>query len=214
MRPLLIITLFSILISCNSPRKEDNNEKKSKIDTAFFKKDTTDNLSLKADTFILHPKGYKDISKFCDTTINKIEFDNCQKITKMFGDKFELLPDIDDLPSLEVISNDKTQLLTMFMWNGSAKCHFEQYQVEYLNSKKKFYQKPFSINENTFISGRDIYLGMTQTDLKEKIGIPNETKTEKGVTIYSYQQFNDLYFADYCFKNNKLIKFRFGFEYP
>ena len=48
------------------------------------------------------------------------------------------------------------------------------------------------------------------THNRVRIGQPNKVKIEKDSAILSYEQYNDLYFADYYFKKDKLIKFRFG----
>jgi hypothetical protein len=205
-----------IFLSCHNDSSHPVNKKRESIDKTAGVDTTVRKKSGPPlpDTFILHPTGFKDISKFRDTTINGIRFDDCDTITELFGNNFKLLPDIDDLPALQILNSDKTQLLTMYMWNGNAKCDFSQYQIEYNRGTIKFIQKPFVLDTKSFISVRKISLGITQNELKAKIGQPNEIKIESGLTILSFQEYSDLYFADYYFKGNRLIKFRFGEEYP
>jgi len=51
--------------------------------------------------------------------------------------------------------------------------------------------------------------------MKEKVELKEtEVKKENGLTILIYEEYDNLYFANYYFLNNKLIKFRYGFEYP
>jgi hypothetical protein len=211
---LVILTLFSF--SCNNKRKSSDEEIQLVIDTASYV-DTISKINVSAaipDTFILHPIGYKDISQFYDTTINGIKLNDCDTIVKLFGDHYKLLPDIDDLPSIQILNNKESQLLTMYMWNGSSKCDFSQFKVEYTTTNPKYLQKPFKLHLDNFKSGKTVYLGITSNQLKSRLGKPNEVRNEKGLTIFSYQQYNDLYFADYYFKDDKLIKFRYGNEYP
>ena len=216
MKPSFLIILTFFGFSCNDKRNSSDKEIKSLIDTASHI-DTTSKKNVSAaigDTFILHPTGYKDISQFYDTTINGIKFNDCDTIENMFGDTYKLLPDIDDLPSIQILNNKESQLLTMYMWNGNSKCDFSQYQVEFTTTNPKYLQKPYKLRIDNFKSGKTVYLGITFDQLKSKIGKPNEIKKEKGLTIFSYQHYNDLYFADYYFKADKLIKFRYGNEYP
>lgn len=211
---LIILPLFSF--SCIDKKNSSDKEIKSLIDTASHI-DTTSKKNVSAaiyDTFILHPTGYKDISQFYDTTINGIKLNDCDTIEKLFGDNYKLLPDIDDLPSIQILNNKQSQLLTMYMWNGSSNCDFSQFQVEYITTNPKYLQKPFKLRLDNFKSGKTVYLGITSDQLRSRIGKPNEVRNEKGLTIFSYQQYNDLYFADYYFKADKLIKFRYGNEYP
>ena len=216
MRPSFLILLSFICFSCNYNKNSSDKGINSSIDKVSLV-DTTSKINIPAiilDTFILHPTGYADISQFNDTTINGIKLNDCDTIEKLFGDNYILLPDIDDLPSIQILNNKESQLLTMYMWNGSSKCDFSQFQVELTSTNKKYLQKPFKLTLNNFKSGKTIYLGITSDQLKSKIGKPNEIRKEKGLIIFSYQQFNDLYFADYYFKTDKLIKFRYGNEYP
>ena len=216
MMPKSLILLTFCFVSCidrkNSADKEikSNTDTLTKIDTTLKKTGSDDSQ----DVYILHPTGVKDISRFYDTTINDIKLNDCDTIKKLFGDNYNLLPDIDDFPAIQVFNRNESQLLTMYMHNGSWKCDFSQYQVEYTPAKIKFIQKPFKLELDSFKSGNNLYLGMNLSQLKSKIGEPNETRKEDGYTIFSYQQYNDLYFADYYFKKDKLLKFRFGFEYP
>jgi hypothetical protein len=215
-RSRLLIILFLVACSNHSHKTDTATASDSgntlAIDTIGVSKKTGSLDSVPP--YINHPTGYKDISKFEDNAINGIRLNDCDTITKLFGENIKLLPDIDDLPSLQILNMNKSQMLTMYMWNGSARCDFSQYQVEYAPVKHKFIQRPFILNVESFISGRNITLGMTQKELKMKIGEPNETSSENGDSILSYQEYNNLYFGDYYFRKGKLIKFRFGNEYP
>lgn len=213
MRSTLLILLILFSFSCTDRNTSSNKEEKSSIDTVAHI-DTFNTAVPVQDTRILNPTGYKEISLFYDTTINNIKFNDCDTIEKLFGKNYKLLPDIDDLPSIQIFNYDKSQLLTMYMWNGSSKCDFSQFQVEYTLTNTRYLQKPFKLDIDNFKSGKNIYLGITSSQLTSKIGKPNEQRQEDGLSILSYQQYNDLYFADYYFKGNKLIKFRFGNEYP
>ena len=127
---LILLTFFSF--ACTDRKKPSDSTLNSTIDT-IIKIDSTFNkksLTPVQDTHVIHPNGYKDISLFYDNTINNIKLNDCDTIEKLFGENYALLPDIDDLPSIQILNNTESQLLTMYMWNGSPKCHFSQFQVE------------------------------------------------------------------------------------
>ena len=77
-----------------------------------------------------------------------------------------------------------------------------------------------------FLTGKGIKLEITKQELIDSLGDPRETINEKGYTILSYRIDNyeqsdflkhynlPCYYGKYIFKNNKLIEFAFGFEYP
>ncbi len=216
MKPSITIILTLIWFSsCDNKsssvkEKISSNEKVSSVDTTSKK----NVAGISGDTFILHPSGYVDIFQFKDTTINGIKLNDCDTIEKLFGYNYSLLPDIGNLPSIQILNKSESQLLTMYMWNGNTKCDFSQFQIEFTSTNPKYLQKPFKLNLDNFKFGKTIYLGINSDELKSKIGEPNEIRKEKGLTIFSYQQYNDLYFADYYFKTDKLIKFRYGNKYP
>lgn len=209
-----IILTFICFSCCDYKNASDKEVKISREKVPVVDTTLKNTLSMLGDTLVLHPSGYVDIGQFKDTTINGIKLNDCDTIVKLFGDHYYLLPDIDDLPNIQILNNNESQLLTMFMWNGNSKCDFSQFQIEFTSPNPKYLQKPFKLNVGKFLSGKSIYLGITSDELKLKIGEPNEIKKEKGFTVYSYLQYEDLYFANYHFKNDELIKFRYGNKYP
>jgi len=204
------------MFSCTNSRKEDQAlsniiDSTQKVDSNSGKQSEIIHI----DTFLFHPTGYKDISRFYDTTISGIALNDCDKITGLFGDQITLLPDNeDDFPRIEIVNKDSSQMLTMYMHNGNASCYFSVYQVEYMHSDYKFAQNPFKLSKGKFVSGRGIALGMTMSELKKIFGEPNEMVVEERLNKLSYQEYDGLYFSDYYFQKNRLVKFRFGYEYP
>jgi len=166
------------------------------------------------DQYILHPDGDSTGAAFEDTTINNIGFDDCSTITRLFGDSIRLLPDCDDLPRIQIKNRNGTELLTMYMWNGSTSCSFQQYQIEAMNEKTLFYSGQYFLDAKSFISGRGVKLGLGETDLVKLLGTPTSVETSGQERVYKYEVLNDLYFGEYHFINGILFKFRFGNEYP
>lgn len=218
-----LLILFFFISSCkdvsrsreSNPRQDRFTSTKlpdslKKADREIQKKDGNSDTS----SYFLHPNGSKDISKFYDSALNNIPLENCNAAEKKFGNNINLLPDIEDFPRIEVVNFNKNQLFTLFMHNGNTKCFFSEYQIEYLKPNYKFDQKPFLFQEKSFISSRNISLGMSIKELKTRFGVPNESRMEASCLVLCYQEYNGFYFGDYYFKDGKLFKFRYGFEYP
>lgn len=124
-----MIVLFFSCKSDSGRNKKPPGDATQKIDKSSLKKTSVTDPD--SDTFTMHPIGYRNIFTFLDSTINGIKLNDCDAIIKLFGNKYELLPDTADLPGIQIFSKDKSQLLTMYMFNGSNKCDFSQFQVEY-----------------------------------------------------------------------------------
>lgn len=198
-------------------------EKDSSTENVKLSTDTIQNVdsvpkkvskSIELSSSVMHPKGYKNVSTFYDTTINNIRLNDCDTIIKLFGDKYKLSDNMPEFPNIQIINSNQSQLLTMYMMYGSSKCDFSQFQIEYAPNSREKLLKSFKLDLINFISGKGIHLGMSVSQLKLKLGEPSETKQAKRQTILSYQEYNGLYFADYYFKKDRLIKFRYGYEYP
>ncbi|MBK8342738.1 MAG: hypothetical protein IPL12_05025 [Bacteroidetes bacterium] len=217
MKKVLSIIIILLIYSCKTKNTSESSND-NLFNTESVPNSNNPNTQLEAEHLspkqIIHPNGAKEITRFKDTTINNIIFGDCDTVKALFGNQYDLLPDNQDLPSIQVFNNKGDQLLTMFMIYGSVNCDFQQYLVEYSASLDTFYKKPFLLNVEQFKTGRGVYLGQALEQLQSNLGGPTEVKKENGLTILIYEEYDNLYFANYYFLNNKLIKFRYGFEYP
>lgn len=205
-----ILLLFAVVLGCVQVDKPS-----AAIQTAFdsLKKNGISD-SITSDEYILHPDGDSSGAAFVDTAVNNIRFDDCSTITRLFGDSIHLLPDYDDLPKIQIKNKNVTELLTMYMWNGSTSCSFQQYQVEAMDKKTLVYSGQYYLDVDRFISGRGVYLGLREADLIRLLGTPMSVDSSTQEKVYKYEVLNDLYFGEYHFKKGVLFKFRFGNEYP
>ncbi|MEI6695673.1 MAG: hypothetical protein WCO13_06370 [Bacteroidota bacterium] len=158
-----------------------------------------------------------------DTSVFGIKLNDSQSKIKQIGDQFELRNDNEDLPYEKFCSLDKQQTLTLFFHPGGSKNEFSEFQVSYYSKK----DAAAVVKTAVFKTEKGIELGLSIQKLIAVLGNCFKTvKTNKNTEIIKYQiddykhsdflkRYNmPVYYAEYEFKNDKLIRFRFGFEYP
>ena len=161
-----------------------------------------------------------------DTSINSVLFlNNSSSIQKVFGDVMPLLNKEADLPDLYMFSNSKQEYLRLVFLPGSSKNSISQFEVGYLKKMPKGVKATDS-RLAIIVTESNITLGISKLQVIKLKG--NDYKEEKNgeetVVEYNVNDFESSvflkrynmpsYFAKYWFFEDKLIKFRFGFEYP
>jgi len=147
--------------------------------------------------------------KYRDNGVNGIKLRDPKTVAKVLGDGINYLDKDDD--EKEVVNGDAKQLLTMIFHPGGTINEFCEFRVSYNTENLKTKCK---IDDKDFITERKIKLGLTEQQVKNKLGTPSEITTDKGLIIWRYEKKDDLYFGRYDFKDGRLIQFWFGEEYP
>ncbi len=161
-----------------------------------------------------------------DIAVGKISLLSSKNIDEYLGknsmDRLTKVEESKDIPNLSVLSSDKSQKLTVYFHPGGKAKEFSEFKVNY-NTQSDKYTKP--ISENEFETESKIKLGISIDDLKTIKGEPKNTyvgeittllykiddyKNSKFLKKYNYPS----YYAQYKFKDKKLIEFKFGFELP
>ena len=158
--------------------------------------------------------------KVLDTSINKFVLLNSVSIRNSIGDQTGKLIE-DEKPSRIQIGNlDSSEFVTLFHLNGSNINTFNKFEVATSREIGKSVQV---VADKLFMTESGIKLGITQQQLKAIKGKGAVQKEKNGLTIlrYRFDNKNDanlikkynmpIYEATYYFKNNKLVKFVFGF---
>lgn len=157
-----------------------------------------------------------------DTVVYEIVLDDVQSSVEKLGQQWKLMENYTDMPHQNFVSNDGKQFLTTFFHYGGVKFEYSEFQVSYL-CKESIID---TLNTNTFVSGNGIELGMNRESVGEILGNCYEVDTVNRNEILKYtvddysnsgllKRYNmPVYYAHYEFKEDKLIRFRFGFEYP
>ena len=99
----------------------------------------------------------------------------------------------------------------MIFYPGGTIKDFYAFRVNY---NPKNIRPNLKIETKDFVTGKGIKLGLTENQVKTKLGTPSKKSVENGLTIWRYEMKDDLYFGRYDFKDGRLIQFWFGEEYP
>ena len=128
-----------------------------------------------------------------------------------------------DLPHLNFCTQDKKQTLTLFFHPGGVANEFAEFQVKNYSAT----DSAKTLMTNSFTTGKEVKLGMSKEKVVAIFGkCYNATNTNNNLELIKYhiddlnnskflERFNyPSYYAEYEFKADKLVRFRFGFEYP
>jgi len=122
--------------------------------------------------------------------------------------------------------HDKSQLLSVTVYPGDYYSQVSVFQIKYA-ANANTEAAPTTLD--SFVTEKGIRLGLTKNEVTSKLGSCYTTSdsTKNSITFnYKLETPNDsrtrllerqnmpTYYAIYKFKNNKLINFEFGFEYP
>jgi hypothetical protein len=196
MRAIILIIVSTALISCGHTNKPEE-----QVNITVQKKDTCrDNYTP-------------------DIKVNNIELSNNNTSLSNYKNIDKLIvEDNQGLPYASFLNKNKTEKLSVYFFYGSGHDEFYQFKIEAYNGKKFYNQLEYK----NFITESGIKLGTTKTEL---LKIKGNTYTEnEGVVKYVLSDYNNscflqkynlpVYFSEYTFKDDKLIKIYFGFEYP
>lgn len=128
-----------------------------------------------------------------------------------------------DLPHLNFCTQDKKQTLTVFFHPGSVANEFAEFQVKIYSAT----DSAKTLMTNSFMTGKEVKPGMSKENIIAIFGkCYKATATNNNLELIKYhiddlsnskflERFNySSYYAEYEFKAGKLVRFRFGFEYP
>jgi uncharacterized protein YecT (DUF1311 family) len=128
-----------------------------------------------------------------------------------------------DLPHLSFCTKEKTQTLTLFIHPGGVVNEVAEFQVKNYSES----DSALSLETNSFITSNGIVLGMSKSKVTSIFGHCYKTSTTKSnreVIKYHINGFNNseflkrfeypVYYAEYEFEAKKLVRLRFGVEYP
>ncbi|MCW3074204.1 MAG: hypothetical protein JWP69_1273 [Flaviaesturariibacter sp.] len=156
-----------------------------------------------------------------DTSVYKIELLDQASSSRVVGNDYKLVENNVDMPHVSFNSSDNKQILTLFFHYGGARNSFSEFQVQINNGLQK--NRP--VNTQIFATNNNIKLGLTKESLIQILGscytasLINDKEVLKYIIDDSMSSFLKLYnypsyYGHYEFKAGRLVKFRFGFEYP
>lgn len=164
------------------------------------------------------------IPKSADISVSNIYLHNSKTSEEVLGKEIVLNAEA-DLPYVHYYNKDKTQILTLIFHPGNIKNSFSELNVKKSNPER---EKDIHTLKNIkyFVTGKNIKLGIKKNELIKILGEEFTSEVKNGVLMIRYKidDFKNseflkaynmpIYYGEYKFKNNKLIEFSFGFEYP
>ena len=161
-----------------------------------------------------------------DTSINEKLFLNDPTSTvSVFGNIMPLLNHDATFPDVYFLCSSGEEYLRMIILPGSTINSVSQFEVGYSSSLSNIKSKK-PTNLLSFVTENKIRLGMTKDEIVNIKGDKYiEIKEDKTLIIrYVLNDFNNsrflkrynmpVYIAEYWIQENKLTRYRFGFEYP
>lgn len=130
-----------------------------------------------------------------------------------------------DIPMAVFASTDGRQSLTVFTHPGEVG-EIAEFRVSYVSGAESPVRRLAGIKK--FITGKGINLGMSQSQVTSILGAPSNQQSKENLATFNYRiegvELNKskflayynmpIYYGIYKFKNNRLVSFQFGFEYP
>ncbi|TAJ10298.1 hypothetical protein DMA11_19180 [Marinilabiliaceae bacterium JC017] len=144
-----------------------------------------------------------------DSTLNKMALRDAKSIERALNTKKNIIDPHDC--ETELVPSNKKQVLSLVFLPGDVINQFSQFKVEY-NENNLDSEIVFKSEE--FCTGKGIKLGLKSQKLIEILGQPTKINEQNQISLYLYRPDSSLYFGNYYFEEDKLIKLWFGFEYP
>jgi hypothetical protein len=159
-----------------------------------------------------------------DLSVYGIKLTDGESATKQVGAGPDLVEDDDDLPHARFVSKDGAQELILFSHYGAGPDEYAEAEVRPAGTEALTLKE---LPTEAFVTGRGIALGMTLAEVVDRLGSCRLARERSGAleTLHYVVAGADTdpelkgfgyatYYAEYQFRSGKLMRFRFGFEYP
>ncbi len=178
-------------------------------------------------TFFLISSGSKHQSfNVCqlgnpDSSLCGVILDDQHSANKILGLKWQTVEN-GEFPHQSYYSSNHLEVFTVYFHYGDGKYQWSEMEVSRDSTKNII----GTLDSATFVSGNGIHLGMTSREIISILGNCNPAVIHPPNTILKYRldDFNNseflkrfkmpVYCSEYEFENDRLVRFRFGFEYP
>ncbi len=197
----------------------------------------SDNKPVIVDTRISPPEPDKDLrekyeeqqkknSRTCvfdnpDTSLSNIKLRDAESAAKVLN-----VNRLNGDTTYHLLTKDKTQLLGVEVHPGDYYNQISIFQIKYAD---KMNQRASTLPVDKFKTEKGIRLGLTTKEVISRLGncyFTSDSTSENISINYRLESPQDsrtnllerqnmpIYYATYRFRNDKLVEFEFGFEYP
>lgn len=159
-----------------------------------------------------------------DLSISGIELTNADSAIKVVGSSPSLVETEDDLPHARFVSTNGAQEMVLFAHYGAVTDEYAEVEVREAGPEALALK---DLPIEGFKTGRGVELGMNSAEILALFGSCLKTRQKSGAELFLEYEIDKadrdaelksfgypIYYAEYEFKNDKLIRYRFGFAYP
>jgi hypothetical protein len=159
-----------------------------------------------------------------DLSVFQIKLNDEESAVKQVGSGPNLVEDTEDLPRARFVSRDGVQELVLYAHYGAPTDEYAEVEVRLAGSEAMTLKE---LPTEVFETGLGIALGMKPSEVVKRLGKCIRARDKDGsdeIIQYAIERANEdsalkqygypKYYAEYEFRRDKLVRFRFGFEYP
>lgn len=159
-----------------------------------------------------------------DLSISGIQLTDVESAIKVVGASPPLAESEDDLPHARFVSTNGAQEMVLFAHYGAVQDEYAEVEVRVAGAEALALK---DLPIESFKTGRGVELGMNSSQVLALFGSCLKTRQKTGSELFiEYEIANadrdpelkgfglPVYYAEYEFQKDKLIRFRFGFAFP
>ena len=159
-----------------------------------------------------------------DLSVYGVRLTDAESAVRQVGSDVVLSEGEEDMPHVRFVSSNGAEELVLFTHYGAGSDEYGEIEVRKAGIEALALK---DLPTESFVSGRGVQLGMSRADIVSRFGecIKADEKSGVGETIQyeianadrdrDLKGFNyPVYYAEYEFERGKLVRYRFGFEYP
>lgn len=159
-----------------------------------------------------------------DLGVYGVKLTDAESAVEKVGAGAKLEEDDDDLPHARFVSSNGVEELVLFSHYGADPDQYAEIEVRLAGEEALALPE---LPTDSFVSEHGIKLGMTPAEVEKHFGTCIKSRDESGEDEVIQYEIADAdrddelksygypsYYAEYEFEHGKLIRYRFGFEYP
>ena len=226
---VLLMLLLLFTFSCKNDKKQDEDANSPKdlqgLATTVVK--NQDSLAHKR----IALKPMKEVNQIIpDSTVNKKLFlSNYNSLQNFYADGKNIvtIDQIRETPVVVFVNKSKTEYVIAYQYEGGTKNAFDCFEIGFLKNEQSLNKViPYVTAEEYFRTETGISLGMSLDQLEVLKGSNYEKQEKESQTVVTYSN-TDVknssflkryampgYFMVFTVRGNKIIKIKFGFDYP
>ena len=159
-----------------------------------------------------------------DLSVYGVKLVDAESAAQKVGPGAKLEDDSDDLPHARFVSSNGVEELILFSHYGADPDEYAEVEVRLAGEEALALP---ALPTDSFVSEHGIALGMTPAEVEKRFGPCIKSRDDSGASEVIQYEIADAdrdeelkaygypsYYAEYEFERGKLIRYRFGFEYP